>query len=131
MTIDSNDNPIRGIIVVSCFSRAAELSICLDQIILANQSFNLPILVVHQIGNEDVDKVLKSYRKHIDYYFQLDGDGYSPLENINRNRILSYIIGFNWLNSDWVFAIEEDVLISQDSINFIKSEDVIWPIKPV
>jgi len=117
--IDLNRNPIRGIIAIPTFSRATELSMCLDQIILANQSFDTPILVIHQTGNEDVDKVLKSYRQHIDYYFQLDGDGLSPLENINRNRILAYIIGFNWLNSDWVLAIEEDVLISEDSINFI------------
>jgi hypothetical protein len=117
--IGPNRNPIQGIIAIPTFSRATELSMCLDQIILANQIFDIPILVIHQTGNEDVDKVLKSYRQHIDYYFQLDGDGFSPLENINRNRILAYIIGFNWLNSDWVLAIEEDVLISQDSINFI------------
>ena len=113
-------NSRTGIIVISTYSRAKELLMCLDQIILANQNFKVPILIVHQVGDQNVSKVLMSYRNYIDYYIQVDGKSYSPLENINRNRILSYIVGFNWLNSDWVLAIEEDVLIARDSINFIE-----------
>jgi hypothetical protein len=111
--------PLNGIIAIPTFSRSHELELCLKHIIQANKNFGLPILVVHQIGNKKVTNVLKNYRGSIDYLIELDGAAYSPLQNINRNRLLSYEIGFNWLDLDWVLVVEDDVLIAKDSINFI------------
>ena len=109
----------RGAIVLSTFSRDKELSACLEKIIEANKDFNLPLIVVHQLGYPKVGQVISDFRSNIDYCIELNGENLSPLENINRNRILSYQLSFNWLQSDWVIAIEEDVLIAKDTVKFV------------
>jgi hypothetical protein len=113
--------PLSGIIAIPTFSRSEELELGLKHVVQANKNFGLPILVVHQIGNNKVAEVLKYYRGSIDYLIELDGTSYSPLQNINRNRLLCYQIGFNWLDLDWVLVVEDDVLIANDSINFVDS----------
>ena len=111
--------PLTGMIAIPTFSRSRELELSLKHIIQANKNFELPILVVHQVGDNKVAEVLKNYRSSIDYLIELDGTAYGPLQNINRNRFLSYEIGFNWLDLDWVLVVEDDVLLAKDSINFI------------
>lgn len=115
-----NGQPFSGLIAIPTYSRFHELELCLKHIIHANENFELPILIVHQIGNNKVTKVLEKYRSCIDYLIELDGTELSPLTNINRNRLLIYEIGFNWLDLDWVLVVEDDVLLAKDSINFIE-----------
>lgn len=110
----------RGLILVNIYSRNVEAKRCLNHIFKANQSLNFPILVVHQVGNPRVSQMIKTYRHRIKYLIEVDGKNLSALENINRNRILGYSIGFDWINCDWVLAVEEDTLISKDSIFFVE-----------
>lgn len=111
---------LKGLILVNVYSRDKEAKLCLNHISKANELLNLPILVVHQIGNKRVSQILKEYRNQIKHLIEIDGDNLSALENINKNRILGYSIGFDWMNCDWVLAVEEDTLIARDSIFFVE-----------
>jgi hypothetical protein len=108
-----------GIILVNTFSREIEVLKCLTHLLEANLRLKLPVVIVHQIGHNKVREVISQFRSSIDYLIEIDGKNLTPLENINRNRILGYQIGFDWLQADWVLAVEEDVLVSPDTLSFI------------
>lgn len=110
-----------GSIGVATFSRADLLHQCLSSIIRARNSRDIPLLVLHQIGDEKVANVINLWRPHIDCLIELNSKGKTPLQNINFNSILLRTIAFDHMDSDWFLGIEEDVIIGGDSINFIES----------
>jgi hypothetical protein len=77
------------------------------------------LVIVHQVGHEKVADVIREFRDEIEILVEVEGSNKIPLVNINTNRILGYQISFDWLQSDWVLAIEEDVEISFDAIEFV------------
>lgn len=109
---------LRGAILLATYSRPQELRNCLNSAIEQVGIARPQIIVVHQRGNKEVAQVISDFRPRIDYLIEVDTLGRSPLENINYNRILGYEICFDYLNFDWVLAIEEDIVISNDSFDF-------------
>lgn len=107
------------VIIVNAFSRAASLRNCLESIKHANEDFKIPVVIILQLGFPEVSEVITYYSSDISLIKTIDGIGRTPLENINHNRLVAYEIGFNDFMADWVIAIEEDVLVSKDSLNFI------------
>ena len=110
----------RGAILLNAFSRPEQIRDCLNSIFDANSGADYPVVVVYQKGNLDSKKVLDSFGDSITHRLEIEGLFSSSLPNINFNRILGYQFCFNWLGTDWVLAVEEDVLVSPDTINFIE-----------
>jgi len=107
------------IIVVFCHSRAKLLQRCLSSIVNAEKFSGWKLIVVHQKGYNDVDKVLAKYKKFIDIVISINPKFDFPLGNINNNRIIGTKIGFDFCKADYLLGVEEDNLISKDALNFI------------
>jgi hypothetical protein len=112
---------MKGSIGIAAFSRAEELDQCLESVINARNGRDIPLMVLHQLGHESVDKVVTKWSSEIQILLKVEALGKTPLENINRNAIILRDLAFRHLNSDWFLGIEEDVFIGGDSINFIES----------
>ncbi len=110
-----------GVILVNAFSRAENLENCLEAIRISNRDFRYPLILVRQLGVDKVGKVIESYKDEISHLFEFKSENRTPLENINLNRIVGYQIGFDWVQADWVLAIEEDIEISYDAVSFVSS----------
>jgi hypothetical protein len=108
------------VLIVNAFSRAESLERCLASIRNSTTDFDVPILVIHQRGSLEVERILLDYSSLISQVRSVNGEGRTPLENINHNRLLGYQIAFNEYNADWVIAIEEDVVLSKDAISFVR-----------
>lgn len=109
----------KGSITVVAYSRHVELDACLKAIDIARQSRDIPLIIVHQKGYPEVDKVLNKWADRIDLLVTTTAQGTTALENINLNGLLSREIAFKWMLSDWSVGIEEDTVISPDAINFV------------
>lgn len=105
-------------IVVSCFSRADLLDTCLKSITTAEEFELFNLIVVHQVGHQAVSEVLEKYKNEIDFKLEVNSQLPTPLANINWNRMVSYQIAFESLNSEFALGIEEDVEISSDALDF-------------
>jgi hypothetical protein len=109
----------KGSITLVTYSRHKELEACLNAINIARQSRDIPLIVVHQKGFPKVSEVIRKWEDSIDILVTTSAQGSTALENINLNGLLSREIAFKWLMSDWSIGIEEDTVISPDSINFV------------
>ena len=109
-----------GVVGVATFSRAELLDKCIASIVHAKGSRDLPLLILHQLGDSEVKKVITKWRPHIQLLIELDSGNKSALQNINFNSILLRNIAFDIMGSDWFLGIEEDVVIGGDSIAFIE-----------
>jgi len=111
---------MKGSIGIAAFSRAEELDECLESVVHARNNRDLPLIVLHQVGHESVDKVVTKWHSEIQILLKVEALGRTPLENINLNGIILRDLAFRYLNSDWFLGVEEDVVIGGDSINFIE-----------
>jgi hypothetical protein len=107
-----------GLVLVNAYSRSKSLRRCLNSIATANENYQYPLIVVLQEGFAEVESVVQEYSEHIYKTIRVSGENRTALENINFNRYLGYEIGFLKLKADWILAIEEDVEISGDAIQF-------------
>jgi hypothetical protein len=107
------------LIVVFCYSRAAELDKCLTSLRNARGLNAWKIIVLQQHGHAKVDKIVAKHRSIINTSIIVKPGYQSVLGNINNNRILGMRIAFNEFNADCVLGIEEDNLISTDALEFI------------
>ena len=78
------------------------------------------VVVIHQAGNFEVDKVLDKHKAIIHTLVRSRPKFREPLGNINYNRILGSKYAFEFLDADYVLGIEEDNLISKDSLLFVE-----------
>ena len=108
------------IIVVFCHSRAKLLKQCLTSICKADGFNEWKLVVVHQKGYHNVEKVLEKHKHYINTLVSVEPRFNFALGNINYNRILGTKIGFELLRADYVLGIEEDNLISVDTLKFIE-----------
>lgn len=105
--------------VVFCHSRAKLLDKCLLSLKAANENNSWKIVVVRQAGFNSVEKVLVKHKGIIDYLITLKPNHKFPLGNINYNRYLGTDFAFTILDAKIVLGIEEDNLVSKDSLKFI------------
>jgi len=110
----------KGAILVLTYNRSDLLHELLVSVHRVLKEEEISLLVVRQLGDENVGEVLKTWRASIDVLIEIDGTGRSVPENIGRNRLAGYATAFNALGVDWVLAAEEDVLLAPDTINFVK-----------
>jgi hypothetical protein len=109
-----------GAIGVATFSRAEHLNNCIESIVRAKGSRDIPLLVLHQIGDPEVKQILTKWRPHIQLLIELESKEKSALKNINFNSILLRNIALDVMALDWYLGIEEDVVIGGDSVAFIE-----------
>jgi hypothetical protein len=121
MSILEKEYWMKGSIGIATFSRAEELNQCLESAVNARNGRDMPLIVLHQLGHDSVDKVVTKWRSEIQILLKVEALGKTPLENINLNAIILRDLAFRHLDSDWFLGIEEDVFIGGDSINFIES----------
>lgn len=107
----------KGTILLVAFSRPKLLSQVLESIQTANSS-SLPILVIFQKGNNEVLEILEKNLTSKDYLFQVPGESRTTVNNISFNRFLGYDFAFQFLESEYVLAFEDDVLVSKDILYF-------------
>ncbi len=108
----------RKVVCVSTFSRTELLRECLTSIVKARKHVDITLLVVKQDNQPGVSQVLEAFSDEINILIHTSGEGRTPLQNINFNRILCYEYSFNLLGADYVLAIEDDCVISEDAICF-------------
>lgn len=107
-------------LVVFCHSRGKLLDKCLKSISAARGRSSWKILVIHQVGFMSVEKILMKYKNLYDYKLSLKPNYDFPLGNINYNRYLGTDFAFTTLGAKLVLGIEEDNLVSKDSLEFIE-----------
>lgn len=110
--------PLNKCFLILCYSRADLLKQCLSSCLEARGSDEYSLVVVRQTGNDEVRQVLDSLRDRIRLMVEVDGWG-RPEENIRRNRFLGYFACYETLGAEIVLAVEDDVQISSDSLEFI------------
>jgi len=106
-------------IVISCFSRAELLDICLKAVTTAENFDQFNLIVLHQKGHPAVLEILEKYEAEIDFRLVINSQLTTPLENINWNRLTTYRFSFDVLQSEFTLGIEEDVEISKDALTFL------------
>jgi glycosyltransferase involved in cell wall biosynthesis len=108
---------LRGAVVLVVYSRPKLLPKVLASIQKAN-STNLPLVVIFQTGNQEVQEILEKNLTAEDHLFHVSGTLRSTINNISFNRLLGYNFAFNFLECDYVLAFEDDVLVSLDIFDF-------------
>jgi hypothetical protein len=105
-------------LLVICHSRAEHLEKCLASFVEARGSEAYMIVVVRQVGHDDVASVVNQVRDRVNLVIEVEADA-RPEESIRRNRFLGYFACYQTLDADLVLALEDDVLISTDALEFV------------
>ena len=106
-------------LLILCYSRAGHLERCLQSFFGARGAGNYQVVVVRQVGHDDVAEVVNRHRDRLDLVVELEGDSL-PEESIRRNRFLGYFACYQTLDAEIVLAVEDDVQISTDALEFIE-----------
>lgn len=107
------------VIIVFCHSRAKLLDKCLISLKKASGIDSWKVGVVFQRGHKDVALIIDKHRSFIDNLIVTKPNFDFPLGNINYNRILGTKFAFEIQQAEYMLGIEEDNVISADSLNFI------------
>lgn len=107
-------------VLVICYSRADNLESCLSSFFAARGSEDYKVVVVRQLGFEDVGDVIERFRHRLSLVIEIEGDDSAP-ESIRRNRFLGYFACYQTMNADLVLALEDDVRISFDALDYVES----------
>jgi len=109
-------------VVIFCHNRSELLEQSILSVLNANDFNNWNFIVVQQIFNSEVDKVLNKYDKEIDLLLRFPDIGHGVLGNINYGRLIGTSCAFELFASDLVLGIEEDTQISNDALTFIQHQ---------
>ena len=63
---------MKGSIGIAAFSRAEELDQCLESVINARNGRDIPLMVLHQLGHESVDKVVTKWSSEIQILLKVE-----------------------------------------------------------
>jgi hypothetical protein len=110
---------LRRSVIIFAHSRAGLLNDCITSVLNAYESDVWKKVIVLQIGYPDVEEVVEKYKSNFDIVLRIKKHYEITLGNINLNRIIGTSICFDSLASDVVLGIEEDTMISYDSLYFI------------
>jgi len=111
--------PINKSIVIFAHARRQLLENCIKSVLNAKASEGWKKVIVWQNGDSEVYKVIQKFESFFDLIIILRPQHPTALGNINQSRLIGTTICFETLNSDYVLGIEDDTLISFDSLIFI------------
>jgi glycosyltransferase involved in cell wall biosynthesis len=109
-------------VIIFCHNRSELLEQSILSVLNADNFQDWNFIVVQQIFNSEVDRVLNKYAKEIDLLLRFPDIGHGVLGNINYGRLLGTSCGFEFFSSDLVLGIEEDTQISKDALTFIQHQ---------
>jgi len=109
---------LKGAVLILTHSRAELLDELIASIESQVPNQNLPLIVVQQTGSNDVAKVINKWKHKITFLIETDGSANTVADNIGRNRLAGYSTAFDSLGADWVLAVEDDILLATDALNF-------------
>lgn len=104
-------------ILVNAYARTSELDSCLRSVVNASKNFGTTRLLVHQLGVPESCKISEKYKEFFDIKY-LSPLGENALQRINHNRIVGLTELFDNRGMDAVLAIEDDIEIAHDAVNF-------------
>lgn len=107
-------------IVIFSYSRPELLRDSINSVFSASGSAGWKKVLVCQLGFKEVELIASEYEDKFDLVIRLNEQYDTALANINFNRILGTSICFDAFQSDLVLGIEEDTMISSDSLIFIE-----------
>lgn len=108
-------------IVLKTFNRPKLLESCLKSIFTANLIDDFLIIVLRQTGNDEVKEIIERYRDRFVSVIETKPIGASIDAFITNNTMLGYTIAFEFWKVDYVLSVEEDVVLSGDSLHFVDS----------
>lgn len=111
----------RGLINLSTYSRPTLLRECLKSLYGMDGAELIDKLIIVQMGNIEVETLVESFRDSRTRVIKVNGSDKSALENMNYNRWLSWKVGFDQLEYDWMLSAEEDVVVHRHSLQFVQS----------
>jgi hypothetical protein len=86
-------------------------------VVNASKNFGTTRLLVHQLGVPESCKISEKYKEFFDIKY-LSPLGENALQRINHNRIVGLTELFDNRGMDAVLAIEDDIEIAHDAVNF-------------
>lgn len=107
-------------VVFFAYSRPELLANSVNSFILSTNSSSWKRVLVWQSGFEEMKHKVEELRPSFDLIVETRGNQNTVLANINFNRLLGMRLAFNELKADFVLGIEEDAVISTDSLVFIE-----------
>jgi glycosyltransferase involved in cell wall biosynthesis len=110
----------RGLLNLATYSRPELLKKCLSSIANAETSASYPKLIVLQKGDADVSRYVNEFADQYTQIIEVDGTQRTPLQNINHNRWLSWKLGFENSDIDWMLSVEEDVVLHPSTLLFVE-----------
>jgi hypothetical protein len=107
-------------VVFFAYRRPELLEKSVQSFLNAESSKNWKRVLVWQSGHKSMEDKVGELENHFDIVVRCDGSQETILSRINFNRIAGMQLAFDSLESDFVLGIEEDSLISYDSLTFIQ-----------
>ena len=107
-------------VVFFAHSRPELLANSVNSFNLATNSSSWNKVLVWQSGFEEMRSKVQDLRSSFDLIVETRGNKNTVLANINFNRVLGMRLAFDELKADFVLGIEEDAVISTDSLVFIE-----------
>lgn len=107
-------------VVFFAYSRPELLANSVNSFNLATNSSSWEKVLVWQSGFEEMRSKVQDLRSSFDLIVETKGNQNTVLANINFNRVLGMRLAFDELKADFVLGIEEDAVVSTDSLVFIE-----------
>jgi hypothetical protein len=116
------DTELRPVVLIITYMRPNLLLNLIESLEAAGELNMLDIVVIQQIGNEEVKKIVLNFKNKYKNVVvkSIDGSGKNSTENISFNRIEGLRICFEELRADYVIALEDDVQVASDIFEFTK-----------
>lgn len=105
-------------ILIISNSRHNIISKCIESVLRMENSQAWRKIHIHQTGHTLTTKQFYKYQRQFDVNILSEPKYSNKLANINYNRMLGYQIAFDLLGADSVLGIEEDTVMSKDSLVF-------------
>lgn len=110
-------NPKKSICIAT-YNRPKELSLCLKMLSNCKLIDEFNVVILFHEENMDSLSVINLFNYRYKHVLSVKGVDKTPLENMNNNRLILLKYCFEKLESDYVVSIEDDVLLSYDSLVF-------------
>ena len=104
-------------ILVNAYARTFQLEACLSSVLAASNDFECERLVVHQLGVPESTQISEKFKDffNVDYVNPI---GTNAVQRINHTRVMGLAKLFEHNEIDAVLAIEDDIEIARDSVNY-------------
>jgi hypothetical protein len=107
-----------GGLVLPTYSRPNLLEECLKSIYGAENSSQIAKIVVLQLGDLEVEKLVHDFKDQQTFVIPIKRTNTSPLFNMNYNWWVGASFGFEILGLPWLLSLEEESVLKGNAFNF-------------